>query len=163
MKPPEFKVVYEDMIFDMKQALIKDGKMMPLKLEVYIRQIEAEAEAYENIYKDFLSREWNDLFPGIPFSESLLEQKLKSAVEEKKTRAIKNFKKFLKREENLRIFSGRVFKKSVFILISCFLISLVTIPFFLNLAFLPDDLNLAIGATGIVANVAILAFTFFRA
>ncbi len=163
MKKPEFKVEYYDLIKTIQEEFRTQGKITPVRLRKYSNEIESRLKAYEEIYGDFLGKEWDEVFPGVPFSDNLLRQKIHEILEKEKTEYFEKLKTYLEKEERCRIISNFLFQRHAFRFAAVFLASFVTFPFLVYLFFTPNDLPYRIGGIGILCNIVILAAAFFKA
>lgn len=162
MKKPEFVVEIEPVVSELKNSVDARGKFRAVELKEFSREIDCKIEAYREIYGAYLRDEWGCLFPGVPYSENLLRDKLDEVLRREKEKAIRSFKKRLNREDHYRVFMNFVLRKWTIRFFVVMAASFFSFPLFLYLFFMPYDLAFQVGGIGLLLNACLLGYTFFK-
>ncbi len=162
MEKLKIPVRHEHVIKDMQEEFVRQGKMKPIKATQFLADIEAEIAAHQEVIALDLRENWSKYFPGLPYSEKELLSAIEKQLQKYKIEAIAEFKQTIKKQEQLLMVYNWIFKKwdarfYFGLFCSCF-----SLPFFLYLFFYPSDLTLELGSLGMITNVSVLGFLFFR-
>lgn len=151
MNEPKLDIKYSEITTRMKSRFVKAGLLQSSKFSDYLAEIDEKFNAYREVFKEFLTRDWERLFPGVAYSEQRLEERLESYLDEKRTKAVADIKWQIEREKALKIFMGYVFGLQQLKLLLALGVSVLLIPLFIFMIAYPSDITLLIGIVGIIA------------
>ena len=142
------EINYLEIIQKMQEALQKRGIMRPIKEQEFHEHLVTIVGEYRNLMRESLRNQWEVDFPGVPFSEELLEETLEAALQEQVEQQMNLFHESLeKRAKFVKLF-GRIFvRKQVVLFAGCLLSGLLAL-LSLSLIFFPSDFMLGIGIIG---------------
>src|SRR4030042_4760745 len=162
IQEPILNIKYSQLVQELQNEFMRQGKIQPLKLHNFLLKADDEIQAYKEVYVNYLKTEWQELFPGVSFSEGQFDQILANKLAEKKIEALEKFKASIRKEEIYRVSLYWIFRKweaRFFVSLAC---SFITIPIFLSLFFAPNDCALMAGGVGVVVNFFLLIIFFFK-
>lgn len=162
LNKPKLEILYSDLVEGIQHRFVNMGLMKPIQVSSYLAEIDSQVLAYREVYGRYLRAEWDTLFPKVQFSDDLLNQELTLAIKKKKDEALSEFKRLLKRQEKLKVFSRWIFRKWDLITIGVTLSSFITFPVLLSQFFATTNWQFHIGLVGILANFAVIGFCYSK-
>ncbi len=164
----ELDLDYRPFVREMQESLQRQGLMQPVNLTRFVEKLDFQIDVHREVYINELRQNWDREFPGLAFSEELLEQEADKLLAKARSHALIRFQQAVvaevKKEKKYKILHGWIFRKWDLWFITAILVSFfLTMPFFLHMFFAPSDLKLAGGGIGIVVNLVGLSFVLSKA
>jgi hypothetical protein len=168
MEKVPFQVDYRPFVVDIQKSLMRQGLMQPLSLSRFERMLDTEVQVHKEVFTEELRNNWEKDFPGVPFSEDLLQKEVGNGLALAKKKAVEGFRSELMKNEvqhrRFKIIFGWVFRKWDAWLVATFFLSLcVTFPTFLKLTFAQSDLGFYSGILGLLINLSAVAYVAYKA
>lgn len=156
----ELKLDYGEFVAQVEQSLKDAGKFQGVEMSQFEHMLDEQIESYRDVYRQMLQDDWANLFADVEFSSELLEAELDKYMAKIKGDAQQAFVMVLAKERRLLVIKQMVFNryKLSFGLLS--IVSIFTLPMWLVLMLQPTDFSLYLGASGIIANIALLLFFY---
>ena len=159
-----------DLVDDMRGDLQKSGLMQPIPRQKFEIAIAHEIEITRSVSLKHFKNKWDRFFPGVEFSEELLQQKLDETIARWKDEAYLRFEELAKKDANVRVMKTFIFtgKKQFFRrwdvrLLVASAATVFTFPLWFSQIFAPSDWQLSLGTWGLIANLGLLGFLFVQA
>ena len=163
IQQPEIRLDYNQLVAEMQERFRSQGMFVVVRPEQALeKKIEPVLDAHANTFRGTLMRDWEQLFPGVPYSQEILNQEVDHFIAEKKAEAIAMLRKRLEMERKYRMIRGLLFGREQFNLLVVLVLSLFLIPFFLKVFFGNSDADLLFGAIGILSTLIVDSYFIFR-
>lgn len=162
MSELKLELEYNRLIGKIRRDFKESGHMRGLSLVVLSNNIDKEFALHREVLQESLTRDWDFLFPSIPFTEKGLNSYLDKFLTERRKEVLRTLEIKLRAEEKWKKFRNWFFRKEQFHFLACVTSSFITYPAFFILFFSPSDWKLQFGLFGFLANSALLAFLYWR-
>lgn len=155
-------VIYEDDVVEgIRQNFVQRGLMKPYKVQAFFEELRLLIPSYKEVYQESLRRNWSELFPGVKFSEELLENAVNDYFEKRQGEMLAKFEEKVMAHKKIKSLFGLVFLRGqLYFLITLLIFPLVAIGG-CYLIFYPSDITLLAGSLIVAVYLAVLAATFF--
>ncbi len=147
-----------EIVDELNLSLKKQGGWKPINLIKFEKELEIKIGYYEQSIIEIIKENWEKYFPGIPFSEKQLKQKVKEYLARKKKQAMEKIKKRLIRQERYIRINRFIFSKKQVTFLITLVISLFTIPIEIKTIFSESDFGFYTGFIVLIANVALILY-----
>ncbi len=160
INPPAHQIPYEDLLKRIEEDFLLRARLQPVKLRQYYAEIDARVDNCSEIYKEQIRSDWRYRFPKTPFSEELLKEKLEFVLQLRKFEAADTLIWNLEKDRRFHRFHHFLFRRQDWRFLVTLLLSLFTLPLFLNLFSSQTRLIHQAGMAGLFANLGIICFFF---
>ena len=146
---------YNDLFEALQKKLISPNPKKFLKLKTYEEDLELLIEAYKGLYEEDLIRNWDEHFPDVEYSYTLMHEEVNRFLDEQKKSQLNKFKEALEKEERIKQAFGFLINYQIFNIGILTLISIVCYVIGFRLIFTPSDLALGLGIVLVVSCIII--------
>ncbi len=151
-------VNYSGLVDKIEQDFVSRGLLKPLPVGRCQSEVEMWVDAHEKPLAAALRRNWDTLFPGVDFSEDLLQKHLREYLDDGKRELFER----LTRKRKYRLLVGYLFAPEQLIFFSLLLATIILFPIFLNLFLYPSDFAMFLGLGGLLLNGVAWIIYFIR-
>lgn len=161
-------VDYRSFVSDIQRSLEGKGLMQPVSLTRFERLINREVEVHREVYLEELRKNWNTEFPGVAFSEQLLQEEVGKELVRARNKAVESFRSAVaieaEKQRKYKIVFGWMFRKwDVWLVVGLILSISIAIPVWVKLFFTQSDLGFYSGGIGFLINMAAIALVAYKA
>lgn len=159
-KDEEIDIRHEELIRRMQETFIRRGLMGPVKIAKFKERLGDLIEGHREVCCVSLQDHWQEYFPGVSFSEEVLEEALDKSLKEEQRRQLALFEEKLKRKEIFFSLFGWVFTKGQLLFVSGTIFAVIAAAIFIPLIFVPTDYAFRIGFWGLILDVVLFVVLF---
>lgn len=158
---PELR--FDTLLSQIRKDMEENGLIQSLPRQRYEVAIAREIELSRDIVAGQLERNWNRLFPGVKYDETVMRLYLDKALTDWSQDASRRFGEVVVTQTRLKRAGSRYYRPWDLRLLGGLGASFLTIPILLGQLFQPTDIQFAIGAYGLLVNIVALGYLYFKA